>query len=68
MKQDIKQGVDKQRREFMRDSLSTSVAVAVAASLPATALAVEETTTEVKKQQGYHLTSHILEYYRSAAS
>mgnify|MGYP001547717207 CR=1 FL=1 len=68
MKKDMNQAVDTQRREFMRDSISASVTAAVAASLPVNALAVEEETAAVKKQQGYHLTNHILEYYKSAAS
>lgn len=68
MNKDMKQSVDKQRREFMRDSISASVSVAVAASVPVSALAAEEESTLVKKQQGYHLSNHILDYYKSAAS
>ena len=67
MNKDRKQSVDTKRREFMRDSISVSVSVAVAASLPVNALAEEEQTSVIKKQQGYHLTDHILEYYKSAA-
>ena len=68
MKKDRPQSVDTQRREFMRDSLAASVSVAVAAAVPVSALAVEEETSVLKKQQGYHLSNHILEYYKSAAS
>ena len=68
MNKDMNQSVDTQRREFMRDSVSASVTVAVAASVPVSALAVEEEPVVIKKQQGYHLTSHILDYYKSAAS
>jgi len=68
MNKDMKQSVDTKRREFMRDSISASVGVAVAASVPGSALALEEEPTAVKKQQGYHLTNHILDYYKSAAS
>lgn len=71
MKKDMQQAVDTQRREFVRGSMSASVGVAVAASMPVSALAVEEETvdkTQIKKQQGYHLTHHILEYYKSTAS
>lgn len=67
MNKDMKQSVDTQRREFMRDSISASVGVAVAASLPVSALAAEDESAVVKKQQGYHLTNHILDYYKSAA-
>jgi len=68
MNKDMKQSVDTKRREFMRDSISASVSVAVAASVPVSALASEDEPAVVKKQQGYHLTNHILEYYKSAAS
>ena len=68
MKKDMKQPVDVRRREFMRDSISASVSVAVVASVPMSVLAGEEESTVIKKQQGYHLTNHILEYYKSAAS
>jgi len=67
MKKDIKQSIDTQRREFMRGSISAGVSVAVAASVPVSALAEEEQTIVVKKQQGYHLSNHILDYYKSAA-
>ena len=68
MNKDMKQSVDTKRRQFMRDSISASVSVAVAASVPGSALALEEESTEIKQQQGYHLTNHILDYYKSAAS
>ena len=67
MNKDTKQAVDTQRREFMRGSISASVSVAVAASVPMNALAADEESTVQKKQQGYHLSDHILDYYKSAA-
>jgi hypothetical protein len=68
MKKEMKQTVDTQRREFVRGSISASISVAFAASVPVSAMAAEEETTVIKKQQGYYLSNHILEYYKSAAS
>lgn len=68
MNKNMKQSVDTKRREFMRDSISASVSVAVAASVPVSAMASEDEIRLEKKQQGYHLTNHILDYYKSAAS
>ncbi|MCU7800081.1 MAG: transcriptional initiation protein Tat [gamma proteobacterium symbiont of Lucinoma myriamae] len=68
MNKDMNQSVDTQRREFMRDSISASVSVAVVAAVPGSAVALEEETPVIKKQQGYHLSNHILDYYKSAAS
>lgn len=68
MKKDMQQAVDTQRREFVRGSISASVGVAAVASVPGSVLAVEEEISVVKKQQGYHLSNHILEYYKSTAS
>ena len=68
MNKDMKQSVDTKRRKFMRDSISASVSVAVVASVPGSVVAMEEETAEIKQQQGYHLSNHILDYYKSAAS
>lgn len=68
MNKDMNQSVDTQRREFMRDSISASVSVAVVVAVPGSASAFEEETPVIKKQQGYHLSNHILDYYKSAAS
>ncbi|MCU7818366.1 MAG: transcriptional initiation protein Tat [gamma proteobacterium symbiont of Lucinoma myriamae] len=68
MNKDMNQSVDTQRREFMRDSISASVSVAVVAAVPGSAVALEEETPVIKKQQRYHLSNHILDYYKSAAS
>ena len=69
MNKDMNQSVDTQRREFMRDSISASVSVAVVAvTVPGSVSAFEEETPVIKKQQGYHLSNHILDYYKSAAS
>jgi len=56
------------RREFVKGSLAASVGVAVAAAVPTSALAApEEMIEKPSKQKGYHLTNHILDYYKSAA-
>ena len=68
MNKDVNQAVDTQRREFMRGSISASVGIAVAAVVPGSVMALEEETPVIKKQQGYHLSDHILDYYKSAAS
>lgn len=68
MNKDMNQSVDTQRREFMRDSISASVSIAVVAAVPGSAAAFEEESPVIKKQQGYHLSNHILDYYKSAAS
>ena len=68
MNKDMKQSVDTKRRKFMCDSISASVSVAVVASVPGSVVAIEEETPEIKQQQGYHLSNHILDYYKSAAS
>jgi hypothetical protein len=68
MNKDVNQAVDTQRREFMRGSISASVGIAVAAAVPGSVMAQQEETPVIKKQQGYHLSDHILDYYKSAAS
>lgn len=56
------------RREFVKGSLAASVGVAVAAAVPATAMAApEEPVAQKGKSKGYHLSNHILDYYKAAA-
>ena len=64
-----KQQVSQSRREFLRNAGVTGGAAAVAASAPGIAMA--EATTEdgnEKPHEGYRLTKHILDYYKTAAS
>jgi hypothetical protein len=69
MKKDKKQALATDRRKFLRGSLVTGVGVAAAAVLPGTVLAVEsDVATKEEGQKGYHLTQHILDYYKTMAS
>lgn len=61
--------LNKNRREFIKNSTLAGAGVAAAAVMPAAVSAsatIEK--TEDKKQKGYQLTEHVLEYYKSAAS
>ena len=69
MKQERKQTPDKSRREFLQDSAAAGVGIAVAASLPGTVVASEEKTADATPEtNGYRLTNHILEYYKTLSS
>ena len=64
-----KQPVSNSRRKFLRDAGISSGVAAVAATAPGVALA-EPTAAdaEAKPDEGYRLTQHILDYYKSVAS
>ena len=64
-----KQKVSQSRRKFMRDAAVTGGVAAAAVTAPGVAMA-EKTDTPVneKPEEGYRLTQHILDYYKSAAS
>jgi hypothetical protein len=65
----INNDLNKTRREFIKNSTLIGAGVAATAVLPGTAIASSEIEKpEDKKQKGYQLTEHILEYYKSAAS
>lgn len=65
---DPKQQVSQSRRRFLRDAgVSGGIAVAAAAT-PAVLAAEPLDETPQKPAEGYRLTSHILAYYKSAAS
>jgi len=66
MKQDDHK-IDKNRRNFIQGAAGAGVGTALAAALPGAAMASEQ-SVEDKKPQGYRLTQHILEYYKTAAS
>lgn len=70
MKQDRKKNLNSERREFIKGSLVTGVGVATAAVLPGTLMAAEPegSPERPKAQQGYHLTPHIIQYYKTTAS
>ncbi len=69
MKQ-IKTHPNLSRRTFLRGTVLTSTGAAVAAAVPGVAMAsVTEAETEPNsKHKGYHLTQHIVDYYKTAAS
>lgn len=65
----IKKDHNKTRREFIKNSTLVGAGVVATAVLPGTANASTSIDRpEDKKQKGYQLTEHVLEYYKSAAS
>ena len=62
-----KQLKNKQRREFIKKSTIVGAGVAATAVASTSAIAGGVTTsTEKPGQQGYQLTQHVLDYYKSA--
>jgi len=60
---------DNNRREFIKTSALAGAGLAAGAALPGTTMAsVSDDGPEQKKQQGYQLTQHVIDYYKSAAS
>ncbi len=59
-----KQKVNDGRRDFLRKSVMGTAAVA--AGIPAVAIA-SEAPVEAASEEGYRLTKHISEYYKTAA-
>ena len=58
---------DQQRREFIKKSAIVGAGVAATAVASTSAIAGDVTTsTEKPGQQGYQLTQHVLDYYKSA--
>ena len=60
---------DSQRRKFLRGSIAAATGVA-ATTIAGTSLAsIDETDAGVQadKKEGYRLTKHIADYYKSAA-
>lgn len=60
------------RRRFLRDTLTlgAGAATVVLTANTASAAVVDEATVEappVKSKKGYHVTSHINDYYKTAA-
>jgi len=65
----IKKDLDKQRREFIKKSTLVGAGLAATAVAPGVANAgVADDKPEGKQQKGYQLTSHVIEYYKSAAN
>jgi len=64
-----KQQVSQSRRKFIRDASVAGGIAAAAATAPGVALAdAEDNATQQKPKDGYRLSKHILDYYKSAAS
>lgn len=60
--------LDVQRRDFLRGSIATTGIAVIAATGNATASVTEEVATVApEKKEGYRLTKHIADYYKSAA-
>ena len=61
---------DSQRRKFLRGSIAAATGVAAVSTIAGTTLAsIDETEpgAEADKEEGYRLTKHIADYYKSAA-
>ena len=66
---DKEQPTDAQRRDFLRGSIAAATGIAATAAAGTSIAAVAETAVgeEPEKKEGYRLTRHIAEYYKSAA-
>jgi len=61
---------DSQRRKFLRGSIAAATGVAAASTVAGSSLASmaeSDTGTQPEKKEGYRLTKHIADYYKSAA-
>ena len=61
---------DRQRRRFLRSSVAAATGVAAASTMAGSSLASmagTDTGADVEKEEGYRLTKHIADYYKSAA-
>ena len=63
------QPADSQRRDFLRGSIAaaTGIAATTAAGTSIAAIAETGVSEEPEKKEGYRLTKHIADYYKSAA-
>ena len=56
------------RRQFLSSGAALGATAVAAVAIPNVALAAEEVpVVENKKEEGYRLTQHIADYYKSAA-
>jgi nitrous oxide reductase len=61
---------DKKRRRFLKGSLAAATGAAAASTIGGASLAgmdTAETAADVEQEEGYRLTKHIADYYKSAA-
>ena len=63
------QPIDSKRRDFLRGSIAaaTGIAATTAAATSIAAVADSDAGVEPVKKEGYRLTRHIADYYKSAA-
>lgn len=63
------QNLNTQRRDFLRGSIAAATGVAVTVATASSSASIAETTVtrEPDKKDGYRLTEHISNYYKSAA-
>ncbi|MCH8105049.1 MAG: twin-arginine translocation signal domain-containing protein [Proteobacteria bacterium] len=56
------------RRDFLKKSSIVGASVVVTTTVPAAALAnAADQAPEIEQQKGYHVTQHVIDYYKSAA-
>ncbi|MCP3667701.1 MAG: twin-arginine translocation signal domain-containing protein [Gammaproteobacteria bacterium] len=55
------------RRDFLKGSVAAGLSVAAATSLPSTVAASEGSILKPQEDQGYQLTSHVVDYYKTLA-
>jgi len=55
------------RRQFLSSGAAIGATALAAVAIPNAALAAEVPVVENKKEEGYRLTQHIADYYKSAA-
>lgn len=69
MKQDEKQ-TSVSRRTFLRGTVATAAGASVAVAVPGVAIAgtSDASVDPAGKKEGYRLTQHILDYYKTAAN
>ena len=69
MKQDEKQ-TSVSRRTFLRGTVATAAGASVAVAVPGVAIAgtSDASLEPAGKDEGYRLTQHILDYYKTAAN
>ena len=68
MKQEEK-AIDDKRRKFLSGVAAAGVGSAVAVAMPSAAIAVSGASVEERAEgEGYRLSQHIIDYYKSVAS
>ena len=55
------------RRQFLSSGAALGATAVATVAIPNAALAADENTVVQKKEEGYRLTQHIADYYKSAA-